>query len=270
VSDQFLSLCLTAVSWTLLSCDWLTGRMRRLLAGFPFEKNRLIIPSGDRKLSAVYVSAGENTPAVLICHGIGERVEYWARVQAMFQELGVSSLVFNYSGYGASSGSISTANCEEDATSAYAELVRRGNHPVFLLGFSLGSGVACAIASNTQVNGIILCEGYSTLREAALAFGFPGWMTRMVPNVWDTVHSIKDLQLPVLVVHSDRDELFPLPMAHGVVEACGLRGQLVLIRGVVHNGPILAPEKDYWRPVVEWMNQHLTDDPAEKLLKFGS
>ena len=55
--------------------------MEQMLSAFSLDQERLIIPSGARRLSAVYVSAGEDTPAVLICHGIGELVEYWGKVR---------------------------------------------------------------------------------------------------------------------------------------------------------------------------------------------
>ena len=74
--------------------------------------------------------------------------------------------------------------------------------------------------------------------------GFPRWLTRMVPDVWDTVHRVGELEMPVLVVHSDVDDLFPLSMAERVVEACGPRGQLIVINGLSHNAPIFAPTED--------------------------
>ena len=95
-----------------------------MLSAFSFDQERLIIPSGERRLSAVYVSAGEDTPAVLICHGIGELVEYWGKVQGLLRDMGVSSLVFNYSGFGTSSGTVSAAHCEEDAIAAYQRACR--------------------------------------------------------------------------------------------------------------------------------------------------
>src|SRR5215467_6363949 len=117
-----LSVLLTVIGRLLLRSDRLSGRMGRLVNAFPFHEERLVIASGRRKLSAVYVSAGDDSPAVLICHGIGELVEYWGEVQSLLREMGVSSLVFNYSGYGSSSGGVSVAHCEKDARSAFREL----------------------------------------------------------------------------------------------------------------------------------------------------
>jgi alpha-beta hydrolase superfamily lysophospholipase len=253
VRDGILSLGLTVVSRTLLCRDRLNGSLRHMLGGSPPDAARLVIQSGDRRLSAVYLRAGEDAPVFLICHGIGERVEYWGRVQRFLQTLGASSLVFNYSGYGASSGRVSVAHCEEDAMAAYRELVDRGHRAVFLLGFSLGSGVASGVAPSLEVKGVILCEGYSTLREGAVAaIGLPVWITRLVPNVWENVRRVSELRVPILVVHSDADRLFPVSMAKRVAAACGECGELLVINGLSHNEPIFNPTEIYWRPVVEW------------------
>jgi uncharacterized protein len=254
-----LSFLLTVISRMLLRRDHLSGGIERVLSAFPFDKERIVIPSAGRQLSAVYVSAGDDTPAVLICHGIGELVEYWGKVQGVLKEIGVSSLVFNYSGYGASSGKVSAANCEEDAIAAHRALVDRGHRSIILLGFSLGSGVGCATAPHIDIDGLVLCEGFSTFREGAMAIGFPRWLTHIVPDVWDTVVRVCDLNVPVLVVHSDADDLFPVSMAKRVADACGQRGKLIVIKGLSHNEPIFAPTAIYWQPIVDWVKQRSSE-----------
>ena len=261
--DGVLSFVLTVISRLLLRRDRKSGAVERVLKAFPFEKERIVISSGGRRLSAVYVSAGDDTPAILICHGIGELVEYWGQVQRVLRGMGVSSLVFNYSGYGASSGKVSAMNCEEDAIAAYRNLVDRGHRSIILLGFSLGSGVGCAAASHIDVDGLILCEGFSTFREGAKAIGFPHWLTHIVPDAWDTAGRVCNLDVPVLVIHSDADDLFPVWMAKRVADSCGTRGKLIVINGLSHNEPIFAPTAVYWRPIVDWVKQRSAEAARE-------
>jgi hypothetical protein len=267
--EALLTLLLNVTSRMLLRSDRMNGIMEQMLGAFTFAKERLVIASGKRRLSAVYISAGEETPAVLICHGIGELVEYWGKVQGLLKGMGVSSLVFNYSGYGTSTGHLSTAHCEEDAAAACRELAARGHRSIVLLGFSLGSGVGGAVASRVAIDGLVLCEGFSTLRDAAIAMGFPRWITRVVPDAWDTVHRVSALEMPVLVVHSDVDGLFPLSMAQRVAEACGPRGTLMVIKGVSHNAPIFAPTEDYWKPVADWVRERSSAVSAGRLPVAG-
>jgi hypothetical protein len=257
VRQRILSAALHGINRIFYRRDLLDGTMKRLLDAFAWDAERLVIRSGGRELSAVYVLAGTGAPAFLICHGIGERVEYWSGVQQMLKTMGISSLVFNYSGYGASSGKVSVAHCEEDAVAAYGKLAGRGHcGSIFLLGFSMGSGVVLAVAPQLDVDGVILCEGYATLREAAVAIGFPRWSTCMMPDVWQNINQVAKLQAPVLVVHSDEDRLFPLTMAERVCKACGENGELIMVPGLSHDAPVYAPTKAYWQPVVEWAKRH--------------
>jgi alpha-beta hydrolase superfamily lysophospholipase len=267
--QALLSLLLNVTSRMLIHRDRMNGIMDQILSDFTFAKERLVISSGKRRLSAVYVSADEETPAVVVCHGIGELVEYWGKVQRLLKGMGISSLVFNYSGYGTSSGILTTAHCEEDAAAACRELASRGHRSIVLLGFSLGTGVGCAVASRVEIDGLILCEGFSSLREAAIAMGFPLWLTRMVPDVWDTVHRVCELKKPVLVVHSDVDGLFPLSMAQRVAEACGPRGTLIVINGLTHNAPIFAPTEEYWQPIADWVKQRPAEGSTKRLPVAG-
>jgi uncharacterized protein len=250
--DRILSAALDVVGRVFLRRDRLNGEMRRLFDAFALDQERLTIRSGARDLAAVYVRASEDAPVFLICHGIGEQVEYWSGVQELLKAMDISSLVFNYSGYGASSGRVSAAHCEEDAIAAYGELRERGHRSIFLLGFSLGSGVVSAVAPKLKVDGVVICQGYSTLREAAVAIGFRRWMTHVMPDVWHNVRRLNLITAPVLVVHSDGDQLFPVAMAKRVHEACGERGELIVASGFAHDGPVYFPTEAYWQPVVEW------------------
>jgi hypothetical protein len=263
--DQILSFALDVVGRVFLRRDRLNGSMKRLVDAFAFDRERLIIRSGGRELSAVYVRAGDDAPVFLICHGIGEQVEYWSGVQELLKGMDVSSLVFNYSGYGASSGRVSVAHCEEDAIAAYRELKSRGHRSIFLMGFSLGTGVVLAVAPQLKIDGVILCQGYSTLREAALAMGFRRWMTHAMPDAWHNLRQLNKTTAPVLVVHSDGDQLFPVAMAKRVHEACGESGELIIVSGFAHDGPVYFPTEAYWRPVVEWAERISSKSAAEEL-----
>jgi hypothetical protein len=59
----------------------------------------------------------------------------------------------------------------------------------------------------------------------------------------------------VLVVHSDADELFPMTMAERIAEACGPRGELIVVSGLVHDAPIYTPTPLYWQPIADWIKR---------------
>jgi hypothetical protein len=77
VRRRILSLGLTVISRVLLRRDRMDGKMGEILGAFSCDAGRLTISNSGRELSAVYVEAEGKAPTFLICHGIGERVEYW-------------------------------------------------------------------------------------------------------------------------------------------------------------------------------------------------
>jgi pimeloyl-ACP methyl ester carboxylesterase len=90
--------------------------------------------------------------------------------------------------------------------------------------------------------------------------------THIVPDLWDTVVRVCDLNVLVLVVHSDADSLFPVSMAERVAKGCGSQGNLVVVNGLSHNAPIFAPTGVYWQPIVEWVKQRSAETERKRSL----
>lgn len=224
--------------------------------GAPFEA--LSIVSGDRKLDATLVRAESDTaPALLIFHGTAEAISYWADTQALLRRHGITSMVFDYSGFGRSTGRATVAHLEEDADSAYAEFVRRiGRARPYVLGYSLGTGVVFDAVERWQPApaGIVFAASYSSAREGAVAFGLvPGWLTFLLPDLWNIARDTRKLRQPLLVLQSDADQLFPVSMAQTVYDAASVPKQIVILRGYRHEAGHDDPTDDYWAPVVRFM-----------------
>jgi pimeloyl-ACP methyl ester carboxylesterase len=259
---------LTCASRVVQIRDRLLGRVPRSRPecnGISVDQHT--IPSGKNQLDAVYVgpSNGEPLTAVLICHGIGEVVSQWFPIQRIFAENGIGSLVFDYSGYGRSTGFIDWAQCEQDAISAF-ELLRHLTPaiPISLLGFSLGSGVATAILHRVEADRLVLCGGYSSFRKAARAAWIPGFLSAIVPPIWSAADALRDSCLPILIVQGDRDRLFPIEMARDLLSCCGGRADLLVLPARSHNAPFYKPEMAYWGPIIAWL---LQQDPASNGLR---
>jgi pimeloyl-ACP methyl ester carboxylesterase len=251
--SRFLTSVLTVASSGLILRDRLTGVTRRLRKHDAREE--FFIASGERKLACTYVRGIEGGPVILLCHGIGETVEHWSVVQALFHDRGIGSLVFNYSGYGRSTGWVRAEHCDEDLVAAYSELRRRveSQTQVFVLGYSLGSGIAAhgAAALVPAVAGLFLCEAFDSFRNAACSVGVPQQLAHIVTDVWVTVRAVEHLHMPVWVIHSDGDQLFPLEMPRRIKDACGFRSELIIVKGFAHNEPFLTAAEAYWQPIIE-------------------
>jgi len=219
------------------------------------------IESGASRLDAVYAEPADQSGRakspqmrLLICHGIGEIVEWWLPVQRLLAELGVASLVFDYSGYGRSSGRISAKQFEDDATAAFAYM--EGMHPeppISVLGFSLGTGVATAAISRMPAHRLVLCAGFPSFQEAACRVCVPKRWKHLAPPIWKANESMRGATLPVLVVHGENDELFPVELGQALHAACGEWAEWLLIPEQGHNQPFNQPTMRYWGPIVRWL-----------------
>lgn len=225
--------------------------------GAPFQE--ITITSGDRQLEARLVhAASDSAPALLIFHGTAESISHWADTQALLYRQGVTSMVFDYSGFGRSTGRATVAHLQEDADSAYADFSRRIGRRTrpFVLGYSLGTGVVFeAINRWTPAPaGVVFAASYSSAREGAVAFGLvPRWLTFILPDLWNNVRDVRNLKQPLLVLQSDADQLFPVSMARAVHDAATVPKQLVILRGFPHEAGHRNPSDEYWAPVVRFL-----------------
>ncbi|MGT2427994.1 alpha/beta hydrolase [Cupriavidus basilensis] len=109
--------------------------------------------SGARTLrgSCVLAQAAE-APAVLIYHGDEENLSDWASAQVLLYRNGISSCVFDYSGYGASDGKPGVVNLHEDGVAAYGQFLAATplSSRRYVMGFSLGSAVLLDVISTLR------------------------------------------------------------------------------------------------------------------------
>jgi uncharacterized protein len=92
--------------------------------GLAFE--RLRIASGPRFLDAYLVGARSDCQprvALLVFHGVGETISNWVQAQRLLHDQCISSLVFDYSGDGNSTGPGTAKHLDEDAVAAYGVFV---------------------------------------------------------------------------------------------------------------------------------------------------
>jgi hypothetical protein len=248
-TSRFLILRDRALGWT---------KCGRVPAGIHERASHHAIPGADHFLDAVFVEPARAPArgAVLLCHGIGETVEQWFGVQQLLAANGVASLVFDYSGYGKSGGRPDWEQFELDAVAAFGALEDLApSLPISVLGFSLGSGVATATIDRLAAHRLILCEAFTSFRHAAVSVRIPRPLARLVPPIWHAQLRLAECKLPVLIVHGEKDRLFPIAMAHELAGWCEPPAEVVLVPKTTHNQPFRKPQLSYWGPIVEWLGK---------------
>lgn len=224
-----------------------------LTFGVPFT--RVNVPRGSYHLDGVMTKFSDRAPVIVIFHGSAESVSYWADVQALLYKAGISTYVFDYSGFGNSGGERHATVIEEDVRQAWRDAAiqfpfaeRR-----IALGYSLGSGFLVKEFPTLvpEAQGLALVASYSSAREAAVAFGsIPAWASAVLPDLWNSVENVADVRAPLLVVHSDKDQLFPIAMPRRVFAAANEPKAFVKVHGYTHEDGHLRPDATYWAGVI--------------------
>ena len=129
-----------------------------------------------------------------------------------------SLYVLEYPGYGSREGSPSLPSMNQAASEAYQLLRSRNpNTPVCVLGESIGSGPACALArEKTPPDKIVLVVPFDNLAGVA-AGHFPFLPIRlMLRDAWDNVESLKRYTGPVEIYAAKDDAIIPLKHARAL------------------------------------------------------
>jgi fermentation-respiration switch protein FrsA (DUF1100 family) len=191
---------------------------------------------------------------LLFCHGnggnVGDRVDFAALLTAA----GFDVLLFDYRGYGRSSGRPGEQGTYRDARAALACLLGRpGVDPsrVLYLGESLGSAVAVDLALAHPPAGLVAISAFTSVREMA-RLHYPFIPAALVPDAYPNLRRIRDLGAPVLVLHGEGDTVVPLSHATRLFEAAPEPKRIRTFPGVGHDdiavlaGAALAEEIASW------------------------
>ncbi len=205
-------------------------------------------PSGAsdyRGLIAAEPSPAPNGTLVLF-HGNGGTA--WDRSFYMepFSKLGFRVVLAEYPKYGGRPGKVGekpfVADALETVRLAHAEF----GDPLYLVGESLGCGVAAAVAKQTTipVAGIILITPWDTLAAVAKSL-FPFLPVKWVlTDQYDSIGNLSAFPRRIAVVAAERDEILPIQHAENLFAHLPPdRKKMWVIRGAGHNDwPFYAHE----------------------------
>jgi fermentation-respiration switch protein FrsA (DUF1100 family) len=191
---------------------------------------------------------------VLLCHGnagnVGDRVLHAALLAAV----GFDVLLFDYRGYGRSSGKPSELGTYRDARAALTWLLRQPDVDparVLYLGESLGGAVALDLALARPPAGLVLLSAFTSVREMGRLHYGP-IAAKLAPDAYPSLRRIGDLRAALLVIHGDDDTIVPPQHGRALYDAAPDPRQLRVVPGVGHNdilsraGPMLASEIAAW------------------------
>jgi fermentation-respiration switch protein FrsA (DUF1100 family) len=188
-----------------------TERTAPAAAGFPQAEEHVLTTSDGEKVIVWHVPAKPGHAVVLFFHGNGDflagRVSRFKGITAD----GTGLIALSYRGYAGSTGAPSEQGLLQDAAAAYAFATERYDaQRIIAWGFSLGTGVAVAVASGHPVGKLILEAPYtSTVDVAASLFRFIP-IRLLMRDQFHSDERIARVAVPLLIMHGTDDPAIPI------------------------------------------------------------
>jgi uncharacterized protein len=229
-------------------------------AGLDYES--IEISTADQQtLHGWFVPAAEDKGTVLFFHGNAGNISHRLDYLSMFNQLGYNTLIFDYRGYGQSSGKPSESGTYQDAEAAWHYLTEvKGNVPasIVLFGESLGGAVAAWLASREKPGMLVLASVFTSVPDLASQI-YPFLPVRQIARFdYDTLEYLRSVTCPVFVAHSPQDEIVPFTHGQDLFQIAPEPKQFLTLQGGHNDGFIYMREA--WIMAMEgFMRKNLTD-----------
>jgi uncharacterized protein len=179
-----------------------------------------------------FVAVTEPVATVLFLHGNAGNMGHRLEDVAALKLAGFSVLIIDYRGYGRSTGSPSEEGIYRDTRAAWEYLVGERRVPaerIVLLGESLGSAAALNLALHLRNAGsppplaIVLVGAFTSALDMGLHH-FPFLPVRWILRQHlDNLSAVRELDVPLLVIHGQHDVVAPPEMGRRLFEASASR-----------------------------------------------
>ena len=193
------------------------------------------------------------TGTLVAFHGNAE-VSAWNVPWAaeVVRRTGWAVLLPEYRGYAGLTGTPTYEGSQRDARAAYGvarEQLGVDSTRLAYFGHSLGSAVATELAAAHAPAALLLQAPFTSARDMAGAMRILplSALWRIIGRVaFDTRGKVAALDVPVSVVHGDRDVVVPMRMGRAVHEAARRQGELLIVPGAGHNDVAIVAGERYW------------------------
>ena len=256
-----------------------------LLGGCNMQNRFLYFPSGERPSGsmletdnlALWTSASSDyrgliaagdvlapNGTIVLFHGNGGTALDRGFYLEPLMELGFRVVLAEYPKYGGRSGQVGEKPFVADGVETVRLAYEQFGEPLYLLGESLGCGVAAAVANKTPIPiaGIILITPWDTLAAVAKSL-FPFLpVTMLLTDKYDSIENLKSFKKKISVIGAERDEILPIQHAINLYKFLPEdRKRMWIIKGAGHNDWPFHADSSFWKEITDFVNTKLLSKP---------
>jgi len=225
--------------------------------GLSYKSVSFKAPDGV-KLSGWFIPADSPRGVVIFCHGNAGNISHRLESIQIFHRLRLSTFIFDYRGYGTSEGNPSEEGSYLDVKGAWNYLIEdEGLDPsdIIFFGRSLGGAVAAWLAKQNTPKALILESTFTSAPDLAGKLYFYLPVKLLCRYKYNALAAIREVQCPVLIVHSQEDEIVPFRHGCMLFEAANESRVFLEISGS-HNEGFITSSSVYINGLKAFLDQH--------------
>ncbi len=193
---------------------------------------------------------------IVIFHGNGGPALERKFYLKPFMELGLRVILAEYPAYGGRPGKAGETPFVADGLKTVHLAYEQYGTPLYLLGESLGCGVAAAVAGQASVpiSGIILITPWDTLASVAKST-FPFIPVKLIlTDKYDNIKNLQSFKKRIAVISAENDEVIPIKHALNLYNALPEdKKRMWIIKGAGHNDWLLKADTSLFKEVTDFI-----------------
>lgn len=200
----------------------------------PFQEYQ--IPVQGATLNALHFQQNQSRGLVFFLHGNAGNLDTWTSGVDFYQKNNYDLFIFDYRGYGKSTGKISSEKqLHQDVMAAWQFIkAQYQDKPIVIYGRSLGTGLAIELARHVDADQLTLVSPFISMeRMAKKSYPFIPSIILRYPLRSD--EKIADIKIPTLFLHGDQDYFIPPSHSEFLYAEMKENKDFHIIEGAGHN-----------------------------------
>jgi len=225
--------------------------------GLKYEDIYFTTTDGVR-LNGWFVIAEQSKGIILFCHGNAGNISHRLESIKLFINLGYSVFIFDYRGFGLSSGRITEQGSYLDAIAAYNYIVNNKDvesENIVIFGRSLGGAIASYLAKEKTPKVLIIESTFTSILDFAQKT-YPLFPVKMLLRFeYNTKEYIQEVKCPILIIHSVEDEMMPFNHAEQLYNVANDPKEILKLSGS-HNEGFIYSKNHYITGLNNFLNKY--------------
>ena len=189
-------------------------------ANFSYEEVFIPASNGNSLKGWFHTKDLNNKKTLVFFHGNAGDLRNRIYKLNLIKDFDINFLIVAYRGFSGNNGKPTEIGLYEDARSTLNWLTKQKikEDQIIIYGESLGTGVSIEVAQNKEFAGIILESPFTSMVDAG-KFYYPYLpVSLLLKDKYETVKKLKNVNIPILVMHGKKDKIVPFHMGKQVFQ----------------------------------------------------